>query len=162
MQGRCYGRLDVALPAETFVAAATSLRGRVPDHALWSLPIVSSPALRCHALALACAEDARAVITDARLLEMDFGDWEGVAWSDIPRVDLDRWAGDVTGFHPPGGESFQDLVARVAETLATLRVPHLVVAHAGVVRAATHLLGGKPLIEAASVDVPYLTPLIPG
>jgi alpha-ribazole phosphatase len=158
MRGRCYGRLDVALPSEVFASAAASLRADAPDHALWSLPVISSPAQRCHGLAQACA-NGRNIATDARLLEMDFGDWENQVWSDVPREALDRWACDVAGFRPPGGESFADLIARVGAALDALSGPHLIVAHAGVVRAATHLLGAVPRAEAATIEVPYLQPI---
>jgi alpha-ribazole phosphatase len=158
MRGRCYGRLDIALSAETFASAAATLRTDAADPPLWSLPLISSPAQRCRGLAQACA-DGRGFATDARLLEMDFGDWEGQPWADIPRDALDRWAGDVAGFRPPGGESFSDLIARVAAALDALQGPHLIVAHAGVVRAAAHLLGAVPREDAAAIDVPCLQPI---
>lgn len=163
MQGRCYGRLDVALPARRFVVAAARLQRQAPTHPLWSRPIVSSPAARCIWLARACAlrtAPTRAVSSDARLLEMDFGVWEGQPWDDIPRDALDHWSRDVPGFRPPGGESFLDLVERVDAALAALDSPHLIVAHAGIVRAAAHLLGGQPLATAAAMPVAYLTPII--
>ena len=158
MQGRCYGRLDVALPPEVYASAAATLRADLADHDLWSLPIISSPAQRCFGLAQACA-GARMVATEPRLLEMDFGDWEGLAWSQVPREALDLWAVDVIGYRPPGGECFLDLVARVSETLKMLHHPHLIICHGGVIRAAAHLLGGQPLPEAAAINVPYLQPI---
>ncbi len=159
MQGLCYGRLDVALEPQAFADAVAAL-GAMPDAAdLSRLPILSSPAQRCHDLAQACAsvgEAVRDVALDPRLLEMDFGDWEGRPWSAVSRTELDRWAADVAGFRPPGGECFDDLVRRVGAALADLDTPHLIVTHAGVIRAAWHLLGAQPVAEATAIQVPHL------
>jgi broad specificity phosphatase PhoE len=168
---------DVLDPAT--VAVAPALRD-----ALQRLPILSSPAQRCLGLANAlhrlrmparkngATDDAEKnnpamkipamncpmPAIDARLLEMNFGDWEGCAWSDVPREQLDLWALDVVGYRPPGGESFADVIARVGDALAGLREPHLIVTHGGVIRAAWHLLGGKPLADAAALHIAYATP----
>ncbi len=150
--GRCYGRQDLRIDADDIAAAAATLQ------MLPALPILSSPAQRCLDLARAIA-GPRPVAMNDRLQEMDFGDWEGQSWSALPRDDLDRWAADVAGFRPPGGECFHDVLARLREVLCTLRAPHLVFTHAGVIRAAQHALGGLPLLEAAGWPVPYCTPI---
>ena len=54
---------------------------------------------------------------DDRLIELDYGDWDGRRISDVPAEMGDRWRADPT-FAPPGGESLSDLRARV-EPLAT-------------------------------------------
>jgi alpha-ribazole phosphatase len=162
MRGLCYGRRDIALAREVFAEAAAALRAMHGRDALWRLPILSSPAQRCLGLAQACASAAGGihdVALDHRLLEMDFGDWEGQPWSSLPRPELDRWAEDVAGFRPPGGECFIDLVQRVAAALAELRRPHLIVTHAGVIRAAAHLIGAQPIVMAASLEIPHLHPM---
>lgn len=162
MRGLCYGRCDVALAPQVFADAAAALRAMPDAGDAWRLPILSSPAQRCSGLARALAAvggAAREVAFDPRLLEMDFGDWESLPWSSLPRADLDRWADDVAGFRPPGGECFDDLVRRVAAALAGLRTPHLIVTHAGAIRAAGHLLGARPIAEAAAIEVPHLQPI---
>jgi alpha-ribazole phosphatase len=154
--------------------------------ALQRLPIISSPAQRClglsqalHRLRMGTAEYSAAndgsatnaatqhiaaagrtaPIVDVRFMEMDFGEWEGRAWSEVPREQLDIWAVDVVGYRPPGGESFADVIARVAAALADLREPHLIVTHGGAIRAAWHLLGGRTLADAAALQVAYATPM---
>ncbi len=102
----------------------------------------------------------RAPLVETRLLEMDFGDWEGRTWSDVPREQLDLWASDVAGYRMPGGESFVDVVARVGGALADLREPHLIVTHGGVIRAAWHLLGGRTLTDAAAQPIAYAAPML--
>ena len=125
--GVCYGRFDVDCEAPEPLAAR--LKTRLP----FNVPVVSSPLLRARRLAEALRADAR---VDARLAEIDFGDWEGRRWEAINRGALDRWAADVLNFIPPGGESVAMLQARAVEFAATLDLPSVaLVTHAGVMRA---------------------------
>lgn len=138
-RGLCYGRLDVppgrgADPAPLRAALA----GFGP--ARW----FSSPARRCRALAGALADGA-AIAEDTRLLELDFGAWEGLAWDDVPRAALDEWAADPWGFAPPGGESGAALVARLRSFHAGLRQDCVVVAHGGPLKVLADLLAGRPV-----------------
>lgn len=125
-KGVCYGQLDIE--AENPETLLPGLRAQLPA----GLPLWSSPLRRCRALAEALH---RAPEFDARLMELDFGDWEGRPWDDIPRPALDAWAADLTGFAPPGGESADMLRARLVDFLADCAVPEAVlVTHAGVIR----------------------------
>jgi len=124
--GICYGRLDVA--AEHSEPVAARLRGELPP----GLPVYSSPLRRCRELA---EQLQPSPVIDARLAEMDFGAWEGRAWDDIPRHELDAWAADIAGYAPPGGESPRQLQHRALDFVAGLTVPEAVlVTHAGVIR----------------------------
>ncbi|WP_159999712.1 histidine phosphatase family protein [Roseomonas sp. 18066] len=137
--GLCYGRLDLA-PGDGDVAA---LRDGIAQAGLDTAPIVSSPARRCRALAEALA-DGRSITFDDRLLELDFGDWEGLPWDDIPRAALDAWAADVANFAPPGGESGAALLARVTAFHAALDGDSVVIGHAGPLKLLAALLRGDP------------------
>lgn len=145
LRGRCYGRLDAPLPAIAFERAARLVAPHLPP---W--PITSSPRLRCIGLARAVhamrspASGMDGVRIDARWQELDFGDWEGRPWSELPRAQLEAWSRDVAGYAMPGGESFLDLIARVRDALAALDAPHVIVAHAGTIRAALHVAGMPP------------------
>ena len=76
-----------------------------------------------------------APLIDERLVEMDFGRWEGLHWDAVPRAELDAWAADVAGYAPPGGESPLMLQRRALTFVAGLAVPEaVVVTHAGVIR----------------------------
>lgn len=124
--GICYGRLNC--PAEDAVSAATMLLAELPA----GLPVWSSPLRRCSELAELLH---RQPVFDERLVEMDFGAWEGQRWDDIPRAELDAWAADVAGYAPPGGESPRDLQRRALDFVASLDVPEaVIVTHAGVIR----------------------------
>ena len=124
--GICYGRLDVA------AADVVDVAGRLSAELPAGLPLWSSPLRRCREL----AEGLHAQpIFDERLREMNFGAWEGQAWDDIPRAELDAWAADVAGYAPPGGESPFALQRRALDFVAGLSVAEaVIVTHAGVIR----------------------------
>lgn len=145
--GICYGRLDVAGESPELVAAR--LLSELPA----GLPVYSSPLRRCREL----AEHLRAEpVIDARLAEMDFGDWEGRAWDDIPRDQLDAWAADVAGYAPPGGESPAALQQRALAFVAGLRVPEaVVVTHAGVIRVLVAHWQGLPAGQWADAQFAF-------
>ncbi len=105
----------------------------------------------------------RAVL-DPRLLELDFGDWEGSSWDAVPRAALDRWAADPLGFRPPGGESGAALVRRVqgfAHALARDARPCLVVSHGGPLRLLPALLAGEPVDLLAPALAPGALRIVP-
>jgi len=77
--------------------------------------------------------------TDARLVELSFGRWEGLTFPEVRAADAAMLADrerDLWNFRPPGGESYADLLARVSDWHGGLsRCPAIVVAHGGVARA---------------------------
>ena len=125
--GICYGRLDIE--AEDPRPAAERLLRLLPA----ATPVIASPLRRARGLAEALHPRPR---FDRRLMELDFGEWEGQGWNEIPRGLLDAWAADMLHFVPPGGESAAMLQARVIDCVAGLRVPGVaLVSHAGAIRA---------------------------
>ena len=133
--GLCYGRTDLALAGDFADTAADLARDLPPFRR-----ILCSPLSRCRRLAQALAAARALPLTvDPRLIEMDFGAWEGRPWSDLPRVELDAWAADLLHARPHGGETVAELAARTDAALAAARrgaVPALLVTHAGVIKAA--------------------------
>lgn len=58
---------------------------------------------------------------DPRLVELGYGDWEGLNWKDIEVTHptaLADWRADPHGYCPPGGETHAELRARSAAVLA--------------------------------------------
>ena len=93
---------------------------------------------------------------DPRWRELDFGDWDGRASSDVDRDALGRFWDDPDASSPPGGERWSDLVRRVSAAIADLTpVPTLVVAHGGSMRAAMHILCGFDQRQLWAFDLPY-------
>lgn len=130
--GLCYGRTDLPLAA-AFEAEAEAVLARLPKVA----GIVTSPLFRCRALAERIGAARGCAVAEATaLIEMDFGAWEGLAWADIPRAELDAWAADFMGYDGHGGESVAALLGRVGPALDGLAPDTLVVCHAGVIKAA--------------------------
>jgi broad specificity phosphatase PhoE len=94
---------------------------------------------------------------DARLAEISFGDWEGLTYADVLARDKDIVAkreSDKWGFRPPGGESYEQVTARISQWYATLDRDTLVAAHGGTARALIAHLALAPTQDAThhSVD----------
>ncbi len=148
--GTCYGQLD--LPAVEVTHTAAALRAQLPP----DLPVISSPLLRCRALAEALHPAPR---FEANLMEMHFGEWEGKRWDEISIAGLDAWAADLLHHRPPGGESVSMLQARSVACLNALAAEGLaacaVVTHTGVMRAAVGHARGLAASEWSQLKFDY-------
>jgi broad specificity phosphatase PhoE len=83
--------------------------------------VVSSPLARAQQTATRIAAATGAPLEiDPRLVELDYGEWDGRRVTGMPADVAARWRADPT-FAPPGGESLVDLRARVAPCEARLR-----------------------------------------
>ena len=144
---RLQGRTDVALDEEGIAVAA---RWRIdPD---WSAyRILSSPLQRARMTAAILFPDADVGI-DRRLIEMDFGTWEGKRRAEL-RADpaQDAAAREDLGldFKAPEGESpreVQDRIRPLLARLAELERPTVLVTHKAVIRALYALASGWTMI----------------
>lgn len=114
--GTCYGRLDIPLAGSASEDIAEVL-ARTPPVDL----VVSSPSRRCLQLAsLLAARDHCDLRVLPELQELDFGDWEGQRWDDIPRSESDVWAQDTWNRASPGGETEREMWQRVSSVAAHL------------------------------------------
>ncbi len=152
-KGLCYGQLEVEL-SETYAEESQQIRDRFPE----PFDVVyTSPLKRCMALAgqLPGAE----IISDERLLEINFGEWEGRFWQDLTDPQVRAWMDDFVNVQPPGGESLETLYSRVSNFLEELRLkPHArvaIVTHAGVLRCIWAHLVGVPLANIFKIRVDY-------
>lgn len=137
--GLCYGRLDLPLHPDADIDRLVHDPRLAGSAQVWT-----SPSRRCRAVAERIADELAVPLTaDARLIELDFGAWEGKAWDDIPRSDLDRWAADPLGFRAPGGESGAELIERVTEFCAGLTQDCVVVSHGGPLKVVAAWLRGE-------------------
>ncbi len=84
-------------------------------------------------------QHATSVVSDSRLREMNFGEWDGLTYAEILERDPESviaWQGDVLKTAPPGGESLEQLAGRLKPFLEDIAGAYLdetivVVAHAG-------------------------------
>jgi probable phosphoglycerate mutase len=105
-----------------------------------------------------------AVETDARLREMDYGEWEGLTYQQIEERDgpaRTRWEADPARVACPGGESGDDVAARATDFLVDVIAWHdarhgvdspeerpvLVVAHSTLDRILACVAAGIPVRE---------------
>lgn len=133
--GRIQGRTDISLSPE----GKDKLRALAVPREWRNAKVVSSPLRRC--LETATVLGLTRVVSDARLAEMSWGDWEGRRIEDL-RAELGdaMQANEARGldFTPPGGESPRMVFERVRGLLAEIAAagqPTLAIAHRGVIRA---------------------------
>jgi alpha-ribazole phosphatase len=152
--GRCIGQTD--LPVDP--RRAKRLAHRIRQHARREgLPhdIWSSPLRRCAEVARWLRRWGWRHHVDARLLELDFGAWDGQAWTAIPHAEVAAWEADFTDHAPGGGESLGQLRVRVGGYLADPageRRPRLIVGHAGWINALR--TGARAVVAVGDWPVP--------
>jgi broad specificity phosphatase PhoE len=124
--------------------------------------VVSSPLKRALETAVAIAESAGAPLdTDRRLIELDFGTWEGRSRAEVvgsgerERRAVERWEEDPS-LPTPGGESLLELQERVvgwANDAAGSGLGHtvLMVSHMGPVKTLLCAALGLPLTSARRI-----------
>lgn len=130
--GICYGQSDVpvrgSFPQEA-AAVKEKLAGMDFD------AVYSSPLSRCVKLARYCGYDNP--ILDARLMEMDFGEWEMKHYDDITDPRLKLWFDDYINVQATGGESSMQQRARFIGFIDNIRKqPHSRIAiftHGGII-----------------------------
>jgi broad specificity phosphatase PhoE len=140
--GRIQGRADLGLSA----------RGRA-EIAAWRLPAAWADA-RWLTSPLRRAKETAALLTDhpvvveSRLIEMDWGAWEGRRAADLRAEAPDDVAGNEArglDLRPPAGESPREVCERLQTLCADLAIdaaPVVAVCHKGVIRAALALATG--------------------
>ena len=161
LEGRLQGQRDIPLndlgrvQAEEAGRRLLGLAGNVED-----LDYVASPMARTRETMEIVRQSIglhpTAYRTDDRLIELTFGEWEGLTWKEVRKADPGRAAlreRDKWSYVPPGGESYALLTERVRPVLDGLTRPTVIVAHGGVARAFLALACGLSRRDAASVDI---------
>jgi probable phosphoglycerate mutase len=124
---------------------------------------VASPLIRTRTtmelIRAAMGLDPKAYRTDARLMEMNFGDWQGYTFAELEARNPGCTRGreeDKWNFVPPGkgAEGYELLCERVRPFFAEIAKPTVCVTHGGVIRSLFHIFGGLDGIAAANVETP--------
>ncbi|MCO4293829.1 alpha-ribazole phosphatase [Solitalea sp. MAHUQ-68] len=152
-KGICYGQSDVDVNASLLSATIEHLADFLPKRKV----VYSSPLKRCALLAESLADE---VYFDDYLKEMDFGNWELKAWSDIDKDELDPWMEDFVNVQVSGGESFVQLHQRVTTFMEEMtneceRENVVIVTHAGVIRSILCEVLQIPLKNAFKLTIDY-------
>jgi broad specificity phosphatase PhoE len=165
VQGRIQGHTDIPLSDEGLAKMRALLPPTSFEQARAFVSISRRARQTAEALGLADAT------WDARLMEQNWGAWEGLSTKAIVERDgadaFDR-AGHALAFRPPGGESTAELHDRVAAFLKDVARDDsdaIAVAHFGVLRAAYTLATGwdmatpmPPELDVSKALILDLTP----
>lgn len=141
--------------------AVARLRGTLPDDAR----VLTSDLRRAVATEAALRRSGWAApVASPALREQNFGDWDGLDAASVAGADharLDAFWADMAGARPPGGESFADLIDRVGQVIRAENAAQggdvVVVAHAGVIRAALAVALDLPPGRALGFDIAPLS-----
>jgi len=119
--------------------------------------VYSSPLSRCMHLA---QKISTLVKTDSRLIELNFGDWEGKYWNDIDQTpEAKMWFADYVNTPAPNGESFADMIKRCRaflEEIMTSNYNHIcIVSHGGIIRAIKSIIENTPPGKAFDIQIGY-------
>ena len=165
VQGRIQGHTDIPLSDE----GLEKMRGLRPPSPFEKARAFVSPSRRARQTAEALG--LRDASWDPRLMEQNWGRWEGLSRAGILASDGEdafERAGKGLAFRPPGGESTEELHARVTAFLidvARLDDDVIAVAHLGVLRAAYTLATGwdmtapmPPDLDVSKILILHLLP----
>lgn len=147
-----YGSTDVPLCESTLGAQEphyAALAARLPRPATWFCTPLSRTRRTAEALFAAGYPAQTLTVVDA-LIEASMGEWHGARHHEVPALLQEPahpfWPLSGTE-RPPGGESMEDVIARVGPALERMAVDHagrdlVIVSHGGAIRAAlAHALG---------------------
>jgi broad specificity phosphatase PhoE len=165
--GRLLGRADPPLN-DTGRAQADALADLLAGRG-GAIAVVSSPLRRAKQTAEAIAAGLGLdVEVDERLIEMDYGEWDGRALGEVSADDWRRWRND-PDFAPPGGEGLGAVYERVCECAAELSARAndddvIAVSHVSPIKAAVAwALGAGPDVTwRLRLDVASVTRIAPG
>ena len=165
-EGRLQGQRDIPLNGkgrEQASAVGRMLREKLPEEmarldaagAFFASPLVRTrQTMELARAAMGFAPERYHL--SATLMELTFGDWEGLTWPEVERQhpagararEADKW-----NFAPPHGESYAMLVARVKPWLEARESDCFVASHGGVARAFMAILADLPPSIAATANI---------
>ncbi len=158
---RYNGQADVVL-TDLGIAQTRSYAAQLKEFPLTA--VYSSDLTRSAFGAGLIAENLNLVpIQDIRLRELHIGAWEGLTWHEIKQRWPNEWQArldDLVRVAPPGGESLQQMAARVRLVLAELLAKHrgeeiALIAHGGVNRVILLDAIGAPLTQMFHIEQGY-------
>ena len=140
--GFCIGQTDISVDKRKIKRLANKIQRFVRFHQLPKV-IWVSPLQRSLKVGEILAPHGFQYHVAPELAEIDFGNWDGQPWAQIPKQQIDDWCDHFADFAPKGGESLQQLFERVENWLNDMAAqnrgqkPVLAVGHAGWINAAS-------------------------
>ncbi|WP_169391395.1 MULTISPECIES: histidine phosphatase family protein [Psychrobacter] len=141
---RCIGQTDLTVNRRKSKRLANKISRFARRHHLPKV-IWVSPLLRSRLVGECLAARGFVCHIDPRLMEIDFGDWDGKFWQNIDKAQIDAWCADFANFAPDNGENLTEFFARIEDFIASFdnekspetTSPKLIVGHSGWITAAT-------------------------
>jgi alpha-ribazole phosphatase len=131
-KGICYGQSNIGV-LDSFENEKSSFISKLNTD---FDAVFSSPLERCLILSKAIKGDN--LLIDNRLMEYNFGEWEGRPWAEIPQDELEPWMIDFVNIPAKGGENLNEMYERVSAFINDLLLKEnkkvLIVAHSVVIR----------------------------
>ena len=140
--GFCIGQTDISVDKRKIKRLANKIQRFVRLHQLPKV-IWVSPLQRSLKVGEILAPHGFQYHVAPELAEIDFGNWDGQPWAQIPKQEIDDWCDHFADFAPKGGESLQQLFNRAENWLNEMAAqnsgqkPVLAVGHAGWINAAS-------------------------
>ena len=153
-KGICYGQSDLDL-IENYNEEFKIVKSKIPNYK--NFKVISSPLKRCKKLAKSFNHE---VIFDARLKELNFGNWEMKPWNTIPEDEIKPWMTDFVNVAVPNGESYTQLASRVKSCFDTILASNtnknlIIISHAGPIRAFLATLLNIELKDSFNIKINY-------
>lgn len=153
-KGICYGQSDLSLHTN-YAKEFNLIKSKIPIRE--PLKVISSPLKRCTLLAKQFSDH---IFLDARLKELNFGDWEMKPWNAIPENEINPWMTDFVNVVVPNGESYTQLALRVKTCFDDILVSEghknlIIVSHAGPIRAFLATLLNVDLKDSFNIKINY-------
>ena len=153
-KGVIYGQLDLDVGGD-FQEESDQIIQQLPSH---FDACYSSPLQRCAKLAFKLCPS---FFVDERLVEYNFGDWEGQTWDNIDQRQLNQWMENYASIAPPNGETALEMRTRLIEfwneLIAKPYSSVAIITHAGAIRMLYTILHSLEIQQAFDLDMAYST-----
>lgn len=149
--GICLGQTDMGVHPRKLKRLANQIQRFVRRHNLPKV-IWVSPLQRSLKVGELLAKRGFDYHVAPDLIELDFGEWDGRPWEDIPKQEIDNWCDNFAQSAPYNGESVEQLFTRVENWLKSheASMPILAVGHAGWINVAKMLAAEKGVPQVAA------------
>lgn len=153
--GFCIGQTDISVDKRKIKRLANKIQRFVRLHQLPKV-IWVSPLQRSLKVGEILASHGFRYHVAPELAEINFGNWDGQPWAQIPKQQIDDWCDHFADFAPKSGESLQQLFNRVENWLNEMAAqnsgqkPVLAVGHAGWINAASMIVAGQEVPKKAT------------